>query len=165
MKRKGRGLEKKCVHAVHLWNLSSQRVSRNLWRKFSNQLEISTSTNSDWAQYDVIFALNVSSFHSQLAISRENAFWSENKQLKKVKKGIKLILMLPWTPPQKPELLTWSFKNSKQLGLIGRKCRSSSPKSIMSRSKCFSLGSTSNNSVAASSWSLSHTSSCSSSRA
>ena len=107
------------------------------------------------------FALNVSSYHSQLAISRENAFLKQKRAAEKEAKKRLADAAMDTTPEAR--VIDVLDQRLKQLGLIGKKSRSSSPKSGTSRSRSSSLGSAIN-SCSASSRSPSHISSRSSSR-
>ena len=105
------------------------------------------------------FAFNVSSFHSQLAISRENAFLKQKRASEKEAKKRQADAVAAMDTTPKARVIDVLDQRLKQLGLIGRKSRSSSLKSCMSRSRSSSLGSA-NNSASALSRTSSRSSSC-----
>ena len=76
------------------------------------------------------FPLNVSSFHSQLAISRESAFLKRKRAAEREAKKRQADAAMDTTPEAR--VIDALDQRLKQLGLIGRKSGLSSPKSFES---------------------------------
>lgn len=103
------------------------------------------------------FASNLDNFYSQLAISRENAFFKAKRVAEKEAKKKNTATAMDIAPDVR--VIDVLDQRLKQLGLIGRKSRTPSSTSDKSRSRSSSRGSRSGNSVSTSSRSPSRSSS------
>ena len=103
------------------------------------------------------FAFNLSNFYSQLAISRENAFFKAKRAAEKEAKKKNPATAMDTSPDAR--VIDVLDQRLKQLGLIGRKSKSPSSYSDKSRSRSSSRGSRSSNSISTSSRSPSRSSS------